>query len=115
MHKMEKYLKGLIEIPQDKRNKYLERVGEKSLNKDSIFILNMLNRIEESSKFDMLLKLFEAKMDQIIDDNMYTRLCLLVDRTMYTEYPRCLIKFKRITMCKIIRSSVLIIWKLLGI
>lgn len=85
MHKMEKYLKGLIEIPQDKRNKYLERVGEKSLNKDSIFILNMLNRIEESSKFDMLLKLFEAKMDQIIDDNMYTRLCLLVDRTMYAD------------------------------
>ena len=85
MHKMEKYLKGLIEIPQDKRNKYLERVGKKSLNKDSIFILNMLNRIEESSKFDMLLKLFEAKMDQIIDDNMYTRLCLLVDRTMYAD------------------------------
>lgn len=85
MHKMEKYLKGLIEIPQDKRNKYLERVGKKSLNKDSIFILNMLNRIEESSKFDMLLKLFEAKMDQIIDDNMHTRLCLLVDRIMYAD------------------------------
>ncbi len=85
MNKMEKYLKGLIEIPQEKRNKYLERVGKKSLNKDSIFILNMLNRIEESSKFDMLLKLFEAKMDQIIDDNMYTRLCLLVDRTMYAD------------------------------
>lgn len=85
MHKMEKYLKGLTEIPQEKRNKYLERVGKKSLNKDSVFILNMVNRIEESSKFDILLKLFEAKMDQIIDDSMYTRLCLLVDRTMYTD------------------------------
>ena len=85
MHKMEKYLKGLTEIPQEKRNKYLERVGKKSLNKDSVFILNMVNRIEESSKFDILLKLFEAKMDQIIDDSMYTRLCLLVDRTMYAD------------------------------
>lgn len=85
MNKMEKYCRGLIEIPANKREKYAAKVGKPGLNKDSVFILGVLNKIEELSKIKILLTLFEAKMDGVIDDETYRRLMLLVDRTMYSD------------------------------
>lgn len=85
MNKMEKYCRGLIEIPANKREKYAAKVGKPGLNKDSVFILGVLNKIEELSKIKILLALFEAKMDELIDDETYRRLMLLVDRTMYAD------------------------------
>ena len=82
MHKMERYCAGLVSIPSSKREKYAARVGKKSLNKDSVFILGVLNKIEELSKIDILVRLFEAKMDEEIDDQTYRRMMLQVDRTM---------------------------------
>ena len=46
MNKMEKYCRGLIEIPANKREKYAAKVGKPGLNKDSVFILGVLNKIE---------------------------------------------------------------------
>ena len=66
MRKMERYCAGLVSIPASKREKYVKRVGKESLNKDSVFILGVLNKIEELSKIDILLRLFEAKMDEEI-------------------------------------------------
>lgn len=85
MNKMEKYCRGLIEIPANKREKYAAKVGKPGLNKDSVFILGVLNKIEELSKIKILLALFEAKMDGLIDDETYRRLMLLVDRTMFSD------------------------------
>ena len=85
MNKMEKYCRGLIEIPANKRKKYAAKVGKPGLNKDSVFILGVLNKIEELSKIKILLTLFEAKIDGLIDDETYRRLMLLVDRTMYSD------------------------------
>lgn len=85
MNKMEKYCRGLIEIPANKREKYAAKVGKPGLNKDSVFILGVLNKIEELSKIKILLTLFEAKMDGLIDDETYRRFMLLVDRTMYSD------------------------------
>ena len=85
MHKMERYCAGLVSIPSSKREKYAARVGKKSLNKDSVFIPGVLNKIEELSKIDILVRLFEAKMDEEIDDQTYRRMMLQVDRTMYSD------------------------------
>ena len=85
MHKMERYCAVLLSIPSSKREKYAARVGKKSLNKDSVFILGVLNKIEELSKIDILVRLFEAKMDEEIDDQTYRRMMLQVDRTMYSD------------------------------
>lgn len=85
MHKMERYCAGLVSIPSSKREKYAAKVGKKSLNKDSVFILGVLNKIEELSKIDILVRLFEAKMDEEIDDQTYRRMMLQVDRTMYSD------------------------------
>lgn len=85
MNKMEKYCRGLIEIPVSKRKKYAAKIGKPGLNKDSVFILGILNKIEEQSKIKILINLFEAKMDLLIDDNTYRRLMLLVNQTMYSD------------------------------
>lgn len=85
MHKMERYCAGLVSIPSSKREKYAAKVGKKSLNKDSVFILGVLNKIEELSKIDILVRLFEAKMGEEIDDQTYRRMMLQVDRTMYSD------------------------------
>lgn len=85
MRKMERYCTGMVSIPVSKRKKYVERVGKKALNKDSVFILGVLNKIEELSKIDILVRLFEAKIDEEIDDQTYRRMMLQVDRTMFSD------------------------------
>ena len=85
MRKMERYCAGLVSIPASKREKYVKRVGKEALNKDSVFILGVLNKIEELSKIDILIRLFEAKMDEEIDDQTYRRMMLQVDRTMFSD------------------------------
>ena len=85
MKKLEKYCQGLVDIPVKKREKYIAKVGKGGLNKDSVFILGVLNKIEELSKIKILVSLFEYKMDGIIDDETYRRLMLMVDRTMYSD------------------------------
>jgi len=85
MKKYEKFINGITNIPFKTREKYFEKVGKSGLNKDSVFILNMLNRVEDLSKIDIFLSLFRAKIEEIIDDNTYRRLTLMVDRTMYSD------------------------------
>ena len=72
MRKFERYCRGLTEIPIEKRTYYLEKVGKESFNQDSIFILEVLNKIEESEKINIMLSLLKAKFDEINDD--YTEL-----------------------------------------
>lgn len=81
MLKVERYCAGVSIIPIEKRKKYLKKMGKKSLNKDSVFVLGILNRNEELSKIDIFIRLLEAK----IDDQMYHRLMLQVDRTMFLD------------------------------
>lgn len=83
--KFEKYCRGLLNIPIEKREKYVKKVGKECLNKDSVFILDVLSRIEELSKIDRMLKLFEAKIYEKIDDQTYRRLMLMADRTMLSD------------------------------
>lgn len=45
----------------------------------------MYGSIEELSKIDILIRLFEAKMDEEIDDQTYRRMMLQVDRTMFSD------------------------------
>ena len=85
MNKVEKYCKGLVEIPLSKRQAYIEKVGRKSLNEESVFILNVLNKVEELSKIDIFIKLFEAKINDQIDDSTYRRMMLQVNRTMLSD------------------------------
>ena len=85
MKKFERYCKGLAEIPLEKRQKYMKLLGTEEFNKESVFVLNIINRIEENEKIDFFIKILNAKMDEIIDDSEYHRLMILTDRTMYSD------------------------------
>lgn len=85
MKKFEKYCKGLTTIPLEKRQKYIHLLGKEKFNKECVFVLNVINRIEENEKIPLFLKLLSAKMDGIIDDNEYHRLMILTDRTLYSD------------------------------
>ena len=80
LHKFERYCKGLGNIPKEKREKYIQMLG-----KERVFVLNIINRIEENDKIDFLLRLLESKLDGEIDDTTYRRLMVLVDRTLYSD------------------------------
>lgn len=85
MYKVEKYCAGLSTIPLSKREKYAKKIGKKSLNKENVFVLGVLNRNEELSKIDIFVKLFIAKLYEKIDDQTYRRLMLQTDRTMFSD------------------------------
>ena len=85
MKKFERYCKGLTTIPLEKRQKYMKLLGKDKFNKESVFVLNIINRIEEIEKIPLFLKLLNAKMDGFIDDNEYHRLMILTDRTLYSD------------------------------
>lgn len=85
MRKFERYCKGLTEIPLNKRQKYMKLLGKEKFNKESVFVLNVINRIEENEKIELFLRLLSAKMEGILDDNEYHRLMILTDRTLYSD------------------------------
>lgn len=85
MRKYEKFCRDLIEIPIEKRQKYIEKLGQSNFNKEGVFLLNIINRIEDEDKLPFLVKLLEARMDNIISANEYRRLTILIDRTFYSD------------------------------
>lgn len=85
MNKFENYCKGLTDIPLEKRQKYVLQLGKDKFNKESVFVLNVINRIEETEKISLFLKLLSAKMDGILTDTEYRRLMILTDRTLYSD------------------------------
>lgn len=50
-----------------------------------MFVLNIINRIEENDKIDFLLRLLEGILDGEIDDITYRRLMVPVHRTLYSD------------------------------
>lgn len=85
LHKFERYCKGLGEIPREKRAAYVRELGKEKFNREGVFILNVLNRIEENEKIDFMLRLLERRLDETLDDTTYRRLMVLIDRTLYTD------------------------------
>ena len=85
MKKFEKYCEGILMIPLEKRRRYIELLGKDKFNKESVFVLTVLNRIEEHEKIDLFLKLLSAKMYNIITDDEYRRFMILTDRTLYYD------------------------------
>lgn len=83
--KFEKFCNGIIDIPSDKREKYLKAVTKKSVNEDNLFILNVLNRIENDKKIDIIVRILETRMDNKIDKTTYERLVIMIDRTLYQD------------------------------
>ena len=113
LRKFEKVCRGIYSIPLDKRQKLIKKLGRERFSQESVFILNVINRIEEDDKLPMLVRLLEAQAEGIIELAEYRRLTVLVDRTLYSDllYLQHNITAVtiRTTMTPMIRVSALII------
>ena len=85
MRKFESYCRGLSKIPADKRSSYLENTVAVSRKQESLFVLNILNKIEDEAKIDMTIHLLEAKMDGEIDETTYRRLLVMLGATLHSD------------------------------
>lgn len=82
LRKLDRFMRGMTEIPLRKRQKYIRLVSKDQYNKDSVYILEMINRIEDIEKVDVLLKLFELRMTEVLTDGEFRRMSLMVASTM---------------------------------
>lgn len=85
LRKFEKFCRGLASIPLDKRKKYVKTLGREKFSQESVFILNVINRIEEEDKLPLLIKLLDARCGNEISAEEYRRLTVMVDRTLYSD------------------------------
>ena len=85
MRKVKRYCKGISTISPHSREKFARKIGKKSINKDSIYVLDILNRTEDEMKIDIFAELFKHKVYENIDDMTYRRMMTLVDHTLYHD------------------------------
>ena len=85
LRKFEKLCLGVGTIPEDKRVKYIQRISKKKFNKETAFILDVISRVEDLSKIDILNLLWEAKMDGKIDDEKFRRYVIMTANTMLQD------------------------------
>ena len=83
--KFERYCKGLIDIPMQDRAAYFQRVDQQSRDSETLFILGVINKIEEIEKIDIMLALFKAKLYDDINDATYRRLIVMAGNTLYSD------------------------------
>lgn len=82
LRKLDRFMRGVTEIPLVERQKYIHLVSNDQYNKDSVYILEMINRIEDIDKVDFLLRLFELRMTEVLTDGEFKRMSLMVVSTM---------------------------------
>ena len=82
LRKFDRYMKGVTDIPVKKRQAYLKLVTKERFNKESVYILEVINRIEDLEKIDILVRLLELKMDETITDAEYRRMMIMTASTM---------------------------------
>lgn len=85
IRKYEKFCRGLIQIPLEKRQRYIRILGAEMRKREGNFILNIINRLEEEEKIPFVLALLEAGMAEMISLDEYRRLAIMVDRTLYSD------------------------------
>ncbi len=85
LRKFERLCLGIGKISEDKRKKYVQKITRKRFNKDSVFILDVINRVEDFEKIDFFSLLWEAKMDEKIDDAEFRRYVIMTSNTMLQD------------------------------
>ena len=70
LRKFERLCLGIGKIPEHKRKKYVKKITRKKFNKDTVFILDVITRVEELEK---------------IDDDRFRRFVIMTANTMLQD------------------------------
>lgn len=85
LRKFECFCRGVSNIPLETRQKFMKTLGHEHFQRESIFILNVVNRIEEEDKLPLLAKILDACTEGVIPLAEFRRLTMLIDRTLYND------------------------------
>ncbi|MBC5681777.1 hypothetical protein [Lachnospira hominis (ex Liu et al. 2021)] len=85
LRKFERLCLGVGKIPEKKRKKYIQKISKKKFNKESAFILDVISRVEDLNKIDVFSLLWEAKIDEKIDDDKFRRYVIMTANTMLQD------------------------------
>lgn len=85
LRKFERLCIGIGKIPEEKRKKYIQKISKKKFNKESAFILDVISRVEDLNKIDIFSLLWEAKIDEKIDDDKFRRYVIMTANTMLQD------------------------------
>ena len=100
LRKLDRFMRGVTEIPLVERQKYIHLVSNDQYNKDSVYILEMINRIEDIDKVDFLLRLFELRMTDVLTDGEFRRMSLMVASTMKEDLDYMARNITKMTLSK---------------
>ena len=85
MRKIERFCRGLQSLTKEESEKYVTNIEKLSSQREHVFLLNVLNKIEEEEKLDILASVFAARVSGVLDHKGYRRLALMVESSMYDD------------------------------
>ncbi|WP_010241520.1 hypothetical protein [Clostridium arbusti] len=86
MEKLCAFLTNIEDIPQDKINKFINKLeNEKNITKIGIKILQIIDRLDDTRKAELIGKLFKVLLDEEINSSQYFRLCYIIDKCYYDD------------------------------
>ncbi len=85
LRKFERFCRGVSDIPLGTRQKFMKMLGHEHFQRESVFILNVINRIEEEDKLPLLAKILDACTEGVITLSEFRRLTMLIDQTLYSD------------------------------
>lgn len=63
----------------------MRRIKKDKFNQESVFIITIINRVEELKKIEIYLSILEEKMSENIDDDTFKRWMLMTDNTLLSD------------------------------
>lgn len=85
MRKIERFCRGLQSLTKEESEKYVTNIEKLTSQREHVFLLNVLNKIEEEEKLDILASVFAARVSGVLDHKSYRRLALMVESSMYDD------------------------------
>lgn len=85
LRKFERLCLGIENIPENKRQKYMQKISKKKFNKETSFILDVINKAEDLDKMDIFSLLWEAKIDEKLNDDKFRRYVIMTANTMLQD------------------------------
>lgn len=85
VRKLAKFLEKEQEIPTEEKEKFLTGLSSKQRNKMYEYLMHYLLRAEDDAKADIMGYLYKERIYKKIDDEMFLRLCSIVDKSFVFE------------------------------
>lgn len=85
IRKLAKFLEKEQDIPEEEKKKFLNNISSKQRKKMYAYLTHYLLRAEDDDKADIMGYIYKERVYGHIDDEMFLRLCSIVDRAFVSD------------------------------